>query len=64
MNSLAILLVIVTVCVVSAFRAGIKTRVNMNTALNMALADYKDELAQTAAAIASPGKCSVHYPEI
>lgn len=57
MNTLAIVLLIAIVCVATAFQAGLKTRVNANMALNMALADYKEELAATAAAIASPGKC-------
>merc|ERR1719387_1026519 len=56
MNTLAIVLIIALVCMATAFQAGLKTRVNVNSKLQMALADYKDELAQTAASIASPGK--------
>lgn len=56
MNTLAIVLIIALVCMATAFQAGLKTRVNVNSKLQMALADYKEELAATAAAIAAPGK--------
>lgn len=56
MNALAIVLIICCISCAAAFQAGLKTRVNVNSKLQMALADYKEELAATAAAIASPGK--------
>ena len=56
MNVLAIVLIICCISCAAAFQAGLKTRVNVNSKLQMALADYKEELAATAAAIASPGK--------
>ncbi len=60
MNALFVVLLVALVCSTSAFMAGMHTRVGVNSALKMALADYKEELAATAAKIASPGKCPVN----
>ena len=59
MNSALITLLIAIICSVSAFQAA-QTRTGVNNALKMALADYKEELAATAAKIASPGKFTLY----
>lgn len=56
MNKLVVVILIAIICSVTAFNAGIKTRVGTTGALKMALADYKEELASTAAKIAGAGK--------
>ena len=63
MNALFVVLLVAIVCSVSAFQAA-HTRVGVNSALKMALADYKEELAATAAKIASPGKCDLQKGKI
>ncbi len=60
MNALFVVLLVALICSASAFMAGTQTRVGVNSALKMALADYKEELAATAAKIAAPGKCPMN----
>jgi len=58
MFRLLVALFVTLLATASAFNVR-ASRSNSGVSLKMALKDYKEELAKTAAAIAAPGKCSL-----